>query len=86
MTIELKPYDRKVTDAIFSELFCKGQDREDGLKEIPADSLQLLASGMDYVLWDLTGEDRLTVKKAIGIIKWLRDQQQMREYKRRNEP
>ena len=86
-TIELKPYDFHVTDAVFDELFTKGLDREDGLKEIPADSLQLVISALEYILWDVHAKhDRETIKFAISIVEGLRNQQKMREWKRRNEP
>lgn len=81
--MELKPYDRKVADEVFSVLFCKGIDREDGLKEIPSASLQVVVSALEYILWDLKGEDRNTIKRAIGITEWLRDEQKNREFKRR---
>ena len=83
-TVELKPYDHDVADDIFSALFCKGLDREDGLKEIPSASLQLLISGLEYVLWDLTGNDRSTVKSTISILSYLRDVQKGREFRRKN--
>lgn len=85
-TIELKPYDFHVTDAVFDELFTKGLDREDGLKEIPADSLQLVISALEYILWDVHAKhDRETIKFAISIVEGLRNQQKMREWKRRYE-
>ena len=85
-TIELKPYDFHVTDTVFDELFTKGLDREDGLREIPADSLQLVISALEYILWDVHAKhDRETIKFAISIVEGLRNQQKMREWKRRNE-
>ena len=83
--LELKPYDAKTADAVFSALFCKGIDREDGLKEIPSASLQLVVSALEFILWDVSGEDRITIKKAVGITEWLRDQQKMREWERRTD-
>ena len=83
-TIDLKPYDFHVTDDIFSELFAKGLDREDGLKEIPADSLQLVVSALEYILWDLhTPTERNVMKCAISITERLRNEQQMREWNRK---
>ena len=81
-TIELKAYDRDCADAVFSELFYNGLDREDGLKEIPSASLQLVVSALELIRWELSGQDYATLKYAAGIIEGLRDQQKMREWNR----
>lgn len=81
--MELKPYDYDVANEVFSALFMKGLDREDGLIEIPAASLQLVVSALEYIRWDCKGEDREIMKKATGIVEWLRDQQKMREWDRK---
>ena len=83
--IELKPYDKETAYAVFNALFCNGIEREDGQNEIPSASLQLVVSALEYILWDVSGEDRITIKKAVGITEWLRDQQKMREWKRRTD-
>ena len=85
-TIELKPYDFHVTDAVFSELFTKGLDREDGLKEIPADSYQLVVSALEYILWDIPSsfrKERDTINYAICIVEQLRNKQQRVELDRK---
>ena len=66
--MELKAYDYDVADDVFSALFTKGLDREDGLIEIPAASLQLVASALEYITWDASGQDREIIRKARGIV------------------
>lgn len=83
--MEVKAYDSNSADQVFSELFCKGLDREDGLKEIPSASLQLVVSALEYIRWDLYGEEREIIKKATAIVEGLRDEQKMREWRRREE-
>lgn len=81
--MELKAYDHNCADEVFSELFCKGLDREDGLKEIPSASLQLVVSALEYIRWDLRGgEDRTAILRSIGVVERLRDEQKLREWKR----
>ena len=80
---DLKAYNYDVSDEVFSALFCKGIDREDGLKEIPAASLQLVVSALEYISWDFYGENRAVIKTAKALVENLRDQQKMREWKRR---
>lgn len=84
--ILLAPYDADAAEDVFSVLFM-GSDKEteNGLQEIPADSYQLLISGLELALWELTGADRLTVKQAIGIVAGLRDMQKIREWNRKRE-
>lgn len=82
--MELKAYDYHVVDRIFSVLFCNGLSREDGLIEIPCASLQLVVSALEYIRWDLSGADRDTITKAISVVERLRDEQKMREWRRRS--
>ena len=81
----IKAYDWESADNAFSVLFANGLDREDGLKEIPSASLQLLVSALEYVRWDCKGEDRDIIKRATAICERLRDEQKMREWGRRKE-
>lgn len=84
--INLAPYDADAADDVFSVLFMgSDMETENGLQEIPAASYQLLASGLELVLWELTGADRLAVKQAIGIVAGLRDMQKLREWNRKRE-
>ena len=78
----IKAYDRSVADNVFHALFETGVDRPDGLTEIPAASYQLIVSALDYIAWELSGADRDTIKKAAGIIEYLRDKQKMVEWSR----
>ena len=78
----VKPYDDESAQNAFSVLFCNGKDREDGLTEIPADSLQLVVSALEYIRWDCRGEDRDIIKRAIRITEKLRDEQKRRERER----
>lgn len=83
--MELKAYDHNCADEVFSELFTKGLDREDGLKEIPSASLQLVVSALEYIRWDgRNANERDAILKAIGIVERLRDEQKMREWRRRH--
>lgn len=82
MNVELKPYDEEVQDAVFRELFCKGRDREDGLKEIPAESYQLVVSALEWIRWECSGDDREVLLQATGIVKNLRNEQKIREWRR----
>ena len=82
---EIKAYDYHVAETIVTKLFYDGKDREDGLKEIPAASLQLLVSALEAIRWDVFGEDREAILRACGIAERLRDEQKLREWKRREE-
>jgi len=83
-TVTLKPYDCDVADDVFSCLFRHTEhDREDGLTEMPSASYQLLISGMEDVLWELHGDDRDTIRRALAITERLRDEQKKREWNRR---
>ena len=77
----VKPYDYKCIDDVFSVLFWGAEfNQENGIREIPADSLQLLVSGLDMVKSDCAyGEELDTVREAIGIVEMLRDRQKRRE-------
>lgn len=83
LNMELKPYDYDVADEVFSSLFTKGLDRGDGLIEIPAASLQLVVSALEYIAWDVYGENRAIVKTATAIVENLRDAQKRRENNRK---
>ena len=84
-TVTLKPYDRNVSDDVFSCLFNHiDHETETGLMEIPSASYQLIVSALEMIRWDCTGADRDTIKKATGIVEYLRDQQKMREWNRRD--
>lgn len=82
MTIDVKAYDHDVIDNVFDALFRTGNDRPDGLTEIPAASYQLIVSALEYITWELTGPDRDTIKKARGIVEGLRDKQKRVEWSR----
>lgn len=83
-TAVIKAYDSDSADAAFSILFASGIDGEDGLKEIPAASLQLVVSALEYILWDVRDrKDREALNRTIGTVEMLRDKQKMREYGRR---
>lgn len=83
MDIDLRPYDHDSAEKAFSVLFTKGIDGDDGLKEVPSAALQLLVSGLEYTAWGMHGEDRDVLKKAQYLCERLRDQQKMREWKRK---
>ena len=82
-TATIKPYDFHSADKAFEVLFTQGLAQGNGLKEIPADSYQLVVAALEYILWDVTGEDHTTIKKAVSICQRLRDQQKRREWKRK---
>ena len=82
--MELKAYDHNCADEVFSVLFMRGLERKDGLKEIPSASLQLVVSALEYIRWDVRdANEREALRKTIGVVEWLRDEQKMREWKRR---
>lgn len=84
LTVTLKPYDYDIQDKVFSTLFCNVAVREDGLTEVPAASYQLVASALEYILWELSDpKDIETVKRARGIVEGLRDRQKCREWDRK---
>lgn len=83
-TITLKPYDREVSEDVFSVLFNNIENStEDGLMELPSASYQLVVSALESIRWDVRGDDRDTIKKAIGIVEGLRDKQKTREWRRK---
>lgn len=83
----IKPYDNEVADAIFAKLFwTREYTTEDGLREIPAASYQMVVSALDLFLGEVKDEaKRKSIKQTIGVVQNLRDKQKMREWKRRNE-
>ena len=81
--MEVKAYNNEAAEKVFSELFCNGLDREDGLKEVPAASLQLLVSALEYITWDFRGKERDIIKQATALCEELRDQQKLREWRRK---
>jgi len=81
--IKLTPYDPETAEAVYSSLFCKGIDREDGLQEIPAASLQLVISALELIRWELCGDERDIIEDAAGIVERLRDSQKIREWGRK---
>ena len=83
-TLTVKPYDRDAADEVFSVLFYGSEiETEEGLRELPAASYQLVVSALELIRWDVNGEDYKTITKAMGIVAGLRDKQKMREWKRR---
>ena len=84
-TMTVKPYDYDAADEIFSILFRTNNEREDGLTEIPAASLQMIVSALELIQWEVTGQDREIIKHAEGIVSRLRDIQKNRERKREDQ-
>ena len=86
MNVTLKPYDYDVADDVFSTLFY-GSDKEteDGLKEIPAASYQLIVSALDMIRWEVHGDDYVTLMNTKFLMEKLRDKQKMREWNRKME-
>lgn len=83
VNITLRPYDREVSEEVFSCLFNHiDYETETGLMEIPSASYQLIVSALEAVRWDCKGEDREIIKRATGIVERLRDKQKMREWNR----
>ena len=81
-TMTVKPYDYEVVDDLFPILFIANNNREDGLTEIPAASLQMVVSALELIRWEVRGADHEIIKETIGIIAGLRDEQKKREWKR----
>lgn len=78
--VTLRPYDSDVADDVFSVLFYESdKETEAGLMEIPAASYQLVVSALELLVWETDGEDRDTIKNAMGIVRILRDRQKSRE-------
>lgn len=86
-TMVVKPYDRKVVEDLTTILLWKDMEsREDGLMEIPAATYQLGINILEAVKWEVTGEDNKTIKKALGILEHLREEQKWsREWNRKKE-
>ena len=80
--MNIKAYDYESAEQIFNVLFSSGLDRDDGLTEIPAASLQLIVSALEFITWDVFGENRTIIKAAKAIVENLRDQQKTREWRR----
>ena len=80
-TVTLRPYDADVVDDVFSVLFYGSDvETEDGLRELPAYSYQLVISALDLIAWECKfGDERDTVNKAASILRGLRDKQKLRE-------
>lgn len=79
-TVTLKPFDYDVADDVYSCLFQHiPGETETGLMPTPAASYQLVVSALELVLWDVHGEQRDIIRKAIGITEYLRDVQKQRE-------
>lgn len=84
-TMTVKPYDYDVVDDLFPVLFITNNNREDGLTEIPAASLQMVVSALELIRWEVRGADHEIIKETIGIIAGLRDIQKNRERKREDQ-
>ena len=81
--VVLRPYDNGAAESVFNILFNHiDYETEDGLMELPSASYQLVVSALEYILWDLQGDSRDTIRKAISIVEGLRDKQSMREWQR----
>ena len=85
MNMTVKPYDYDVADDLFHILFRTNTEREDGLTEIPAASLQMVVSALELIRWEVRGADHEIIKETIGIIAGLRDMQKNRERKREDQ-
>lgn len=81
----VKPYDYDVADDLFPILFITNNNREDGLTEIPAASLQMVISALELIRWEVRGADHEIIKETIGIVAGLRDIQKNRERKREDQ-
>ena len=84
-TMTVKPYDYDVADDLFPILFRTNNEREDGLTEIPAASLQMVVSALELIRWEVRDGDREIIRQATGIIAGLRDIQKNRERKREDQ-
>ena len=84
-TMTVKPYDYDVADDLFPILFRTNTEREDGLTEIPAASLQMVISALELIRWEVRGADHEIIKETIGIVSGLRDIQKNRERKREDQ-
>ena len=89
MNIDIKVYDYDAQEAVFSELFFSKdiKDTEDGMREIPAASYQLLISGLEQSLWlvplSAVRDNREIIRQAIGILESARNRQKRVEFERR---
>lgn len=79
--VTLKPFDWDVAEDVFSCLFNHiPGETEKGLMPIPAASYQLVVSALEMIRWDVSGDDKETIKRAAAIVAGLRDQQKRREW------
>ena len=81
---EIKPYDYDVAEAVFTALFKTHNETTDDLTEIPAASYQLVKSALEWMAWEVTGQDREDIKAAMYVVERLRDKQKMCEFKRKH--
>lgn len=83
-SVELRPYSHNAADNVYSVLFWGAEhNQENGLREIPSASYQLLVSGLEMVKSECSyGEELNTIREAIGILEMLRDRQKRREWAR----
>ena len=83
--ITLRPYDRDVSDDVFSVLFYRDMhERPDGLTEIPAASYQLVISALELMRWEVKpGAEKDALNHTIALVEYLRDEQKDREWMRR---
>lgn len=87
ITIELRPYDHNVADEVYSHLFYVDEyETEEGYFEIPSASYQLVIGALELIRWEARNtEDKKAINKTIGLVKYFRDKQKMREWKRKEE-
>ena len=84
-TVTLRPYDSEVGNDVFSVLFSGIEyETEEGLMELPAASYQLVISALELIRWDVCGEDAMTIRDSIAIVRGLRDRQKLREWNRKD--
>ena len=82
-TMTVRPYDHDVADDIFSILFYGSDiETEEGLRELPAASYQLVISALELIRYEAHSEERNAVRQTISLCEYLRDVQKQREYKR----
>ena len=82
MTDKYTTDSRELCDKAYVKLFCNSPYEHNGLKECPSSAYQLMVSALEFILWELDGEDRETIKQAVGICERLRDEQKRREWNR----
>lgn len=82
MTDKYTTDSRELCDKAYVKLFCESPYAHNGLKEAPSSAYQLMVSALEFIRWELDGEDRETIKQAVGICERLRDEQKRREWNR----